>query len=126
MDLPEPLLVLSLQEYRDYRQNRARNTENDFSLLRLKIRELHPVHRETLGALLRHLLLVTSHLNKTGISALTSGFSFTVLGGSYALEDDARLKIPVMEDLIQNVHTLFDECPSQSPPVPPSDVAETT
>ena len=31
-----------------------------------------------------------------------------------------------MEDLIQNVHTLFDEHPSQSLPIPPSNVAETT
>lgn len=31
-----------------------------------------------------------------------------------------------MEGLIQNAHTLFDERPSQSPPVPSSDVAETT
>ena len=31
-----------------------------------------------------------------------------------------------MEDLIQNVHTLFDEHPSQSPPVPSSNVPETT
>jgi hypothetical protein len=31
-----------------------------------------------------------------------------------------------MEDLIQNAHTLFDERPSQSPPVPSSNVAETT
>ena len=29
-----------------------------------------------------------------------------------------------MEDLIQNAHTLFDERPSESPPVPSSDVAE--
>ena len=31
-----------------------------------------------------------------------------------------------MEDLIQNAHTLFDECPSQSPPVPSSSVAATS
>jgi hypothetical protein len=30
-----------------------------------------------------------------------------------------------MEDLIQNAHTLFDERPSESPPVPSPDVAET-
>jgi hypothetical protein len=33
---------------------------------------------------------------------------------------------PVMEDLIQNAHTLFDEDPSQSPPIPSSGAAETT
>jgi hypothetical protein len=31
-----------------------------------------------------------------------------------------------MEDLIQNAHTLFDEDPSQSPPIPSSGAAETT
>ena len=31
-----------------------------------------------------------------------------------------------MEDLIQNAHTLFDECPSQPPPVPSFNVAEAT
>ena len=31
-----------------------------------------------------------------------------------------------MQDLIKNAHTLFDECPSQSVPLPPSNVAETT
>jgi hypothetical protein len=35
------------------------------------------------------------------------------------------LKRPVLEDLIQYAHTLFDERPSQSPPVSSSDVAET-
>jgi hypothetical protein len=30
-----------------------------------------------------------------------------------------------MEDLIQNAHTLFDKRDSQSPPIPPSDVAKT-
>jgi hypothetical protein len=36
-------------------------TKNNFSLLRSKIRELHPVHRASLEALLRHLLRVASH-----------------------------------------------------------------
>jgi hypothetical protein len=31
-----------------------------------------------------------------------------------------------MEDLIQNAHTLFDECDSQSPHIPPYEVAKTT
>jgi len=124
-DLPEPLLVLSLQEYRDYKHNRARNTENDFSLLRSKIRKLPPVHRETLGALLRHLLRVTSHSDKAEKRWLANVFSYAVLRGSHVLTDGIRLKIPVMEDLIQNVHTLFDESPSQPPSVPLSNVEET-
>ncbi|KAH9049277.1 hypothetical protein EDB83DRAFT_1409645 [Lactarius deliciosus] len=53
LDLPEPLFMLSLQDYRNYIQNRARYTQNGFSLLRSKIRELRPVHRASLQALLR-------------------------------------------------------------------------
>jgi hypothetical protein len=38
--------------------------KNNISLLRSKIRELHPVHRASLEALLRHLLHVASHSDK--------------------------------------------------------------
>ncbi|KAH9029721.1 hypothetical protein EDB84DRAFT_224413 [Lactarius hengduanensis] len=36
LDLPEPLFILSLQDYRNYGQNRARYAKNGFSLLRSK------------------------------------------------------------------------------------------
>ena len=42
-------------------------TGDNFSVLRSKIRELHPVHRASLEALLRHLLNVSSHLIQTRI-----------------------------------------------------------
>jgi hypothetical protein len=55
--------------------------ENDFPLLRSKIRALYPVHRASLGTLLRHLLRVSSHSNKNAmtVEALATRFSYTVL-----------------------------------------------
>ncbi|KAI9460478.1 Rho GTPase activation protein [Lactarius psammicola] len=121
-DLPEPLFMLSLRDYRQYAQNRAKYTENDFSLLRSKIRELHPVHRASLGALLRHLLRVSSHSDKNAmtVEALATRFSYTVLRtGNAVLQGGVDVKKLVMEDLIQNAHALFDERPSPSPLVSP-------
>ena len=71
----------------------ARNPETNFSLLQSKIRELHPVHRDTLGALLRHLLRVTSHSDKAEIRWLANVFSYAVLRGSHFSEDGIRLKV---------------------------------
>ncbi|KAI9445710.1 hypothetical protein BJY52DRAFT_1216594 [Lactarius psammicola] len=126
-DLPEPLFTLSLEDYRNYRQNRGNYTENGFSLLRLKIHELHPVQRASLGALMRHLLRVASNpdMRAMTMEALASEFSYAVLRGNEVLQDGIH-KL-VMEDLIRNAHTLFDERtpPPESPPVPSPHVAET-
>ncbi|KAH9068259.1 hypothetical protein EDB83DRAFT_2314746 [Lactarius deliciosus] len=113
-DLPEPLLRLSLRDFRQYGQNKAKYTENDFSLLRSVIRELPPVHRETLGELSRHLHLVAVHSDKNGMTAkaLGSQFCYAVFRGSTVVEGYDSL----MEDLIQNPHTLFDDPISPSPP----------
>ncbi|KAH9024572.1 hypothetical protein EDB85DRAFT_1870089, partial [Lactarius pseudohatsudake] len=123
-DLPEPLFMLSLQDYRNYKQDRARFTENNFSLLRSKILKLHPIHRASLRALLRHLLRVSSHsdTNATTVDALAGYLCYAVLRGNTVLVDGGL----VLEDLIQNVHTLFDERPSPPPPVPSPHMAETT
>jgi len=121
-ELPQPLFMLSLRDYRQYAQNRARYTETDFPLLRSKIRELHPVHRTSLGTLLRHLLRVSSHSDKNAmtVEALATRFNYIVLRtGNAVLPGGVDLKKHVMEDLIRNVQTLFDERPSSSPPVPP-------
>ncbi|KAH9009031.1 Rho GTPase activation protein [Lactarius hengduanensis] len=67
-DLPEPLLRLSLRDFRQYGQNKAKYTENDFSLLRPVIRVLPPAHREILGELSRHLHLVAAHSDKNGMT----------------------------------------------------------
>ncbi|KAH9029690.1 hypothetical protein EDB85DRAFT_1509827 [Lactarius pseudohatsudake] len=110
-DIPEPLLILSSQDYRNYRQNRARYTENDYSVLRSKIRELHPVHRASLEAVLRHLFLVSSHSDKNAMSvkALAGQFCYTILRGNTVSEGGVHVKKLIMEDLIQNAHTMFDE-----------------
>ncbi|KAH9032178.1 hypothetical protein EDB85DRAFT_2275183 [Lactarius pseudohatsudake] len=111
-DLPEPLLRLSLRDFRQYGQNKAKYTGNDFSLLRSVIRELPPVHRETLGELSRHLHLVAAHSDKNGMTAkaLGSQFCYAVFRGN-TLDS-------LVEDLIQNADTLFDE--PLSPPTLPS------
>ena len=155
--------MLTLQDYRQYIQNRgkraysshtfhprphsdvfiAKYIENDCSLLRSKIRALHPVHKASLEALLRHLLRVASHSDKNGmtVGSLAAEFHGRVLRGSPFLQDGVNVKarcdyflyflrlIPskslVMEDLIRNAHTLFDEEPSLSPSIPSPHVTET-
>ncbi|KAH8989319.1 hypothetical protein EDB86DRAFT_1903013 [Lactarius hatsudake] len=116
-DLPEPLLMLSLDDCRQYRKNRARYTENDCSVLRSRIRELHPVHRASLEAVLLHLFRVASHSDKNAmnVKALAAQFCYTVFRGNAVLEGGAHAKKLVMEDLIQNVHILFDERAVPSP-----------
>jgi hypothetical protein len=70
-------------------------TENDCSFLRSKIQELHPVHRESLGALLRHLSRVASHsdMNAMTVEALATGFRYTVLRGNVVLQDGVDVKV---------------------------------
>ncbi|KAH8989389.1 Rho GTPase activation protein [Lactarius hatsudake] len=127
-DLPEPLFMLSLQDYRNYRQTRARFPENNFSLLRSKIRELRPIHRASLCALLRHLLRVSTHsdTNATTVEALAGYLRYVVLRGGAVLQDGVHIKGLVLEDLIQNSTTLFDERPSSPSPIPSSGVVEAT
>ncbi|KAH9017975.1 hypothetical protein EDB85DRAFT_2154823 [Lactarius pseudohatsudake] len=114
-DLPEPLLRLSLRDFRQYGQNKAKYAENDFSLLRSVIHELPPVHREIIGELSRHLHLVAAHSDKNGMTAkaLGSQFCYAVFRGNTVVEGYDSL----MEGLIQNAHTLFDEPFSPSPPL---------
>jgi hypothetical protein len=121
----------------------AKYTENDFSLLRTKIRELHPVHRASLGALLRHLSRVSFHsdTNAMTVEELAVTFRYAILRGNEVLQDGVHIKVHcvelfeffqlipleglVLEDLIRNAYTLFDDQPSTSLPVP-SPAAETT
>ncbi len=72
----------------------ARYTENDFSLLRSEIRELHPVHRASLEALLRHLLRVASHSNQNAmtVEALAAEFCYPVLRGNVVLLHGVHMK----------------------------------
>ncbi|KAH9037694.1 Rho GTPase activation protein [Lactarius hengduanensis] len=113
-DLPEPLYTLSLEDCRQYRKNRARYIENDCSLLRSKIRELHPIHWASLEALLLHLFRVSSHSDKNAmtVEALAAQFCYTVFRGNAILEGGVHAKQLVMEDFIQNSPILFNERPS--------------
>jgi hypothetical protein len=63
-------------------------------LLRSKIRELHVVHRESLGALLRHLLHVASHSDKNSMTVekLAYQFTYVVLGGNVVSQDSLVMK----------------------------------
>jgi hypothetical protein len=72
----------------------ARYIENDFSLLRSKIGELHPVHRASLGTLLRHLLRVALHSdqNSMTLEALAAQFCYVILRGNEVLEDGVHVK----------------------------------
>ena len=73
----------------------AKYTENDFSLLRSRIHELHPVQRASLGALLRHLSRVASHsdTNAMTVEALADRFRDTVFHGNEVLQDGVNIKV---------------------------------
>jgi hypothetical protein len=64
------------------------------SLLLSKIRELHPVHRASLEALLRHLFYVASHSDKNGMSVkvLSTQLYHYVFGGTQVLERGINAK----------------------------------
>ena len=106
--------MLTSQDYKHYIHNRgnrfcfsrtfdpdpdpdvliARYTENDCSLLRSKIRALHPVHRASLEALLRHLLRVASHSDTNGmtVKSLALAFRGAVLRGKAVVQDGVNVK----------------------------------
>jgi hypothetical protein len=69
------------------------NYEN-LSLLRLKIRELHPVHRASLRALLLHLFRVASHSDNNGatVKLLSLLFRGYVLGVYMVFESCGEMK----------------------------------
>ncbi|KAI9433310.1 Rho GTPase activation protein [Lactarius indigo] len=79
-NLPEPLCTFPLRDYVQYGQNKARYTENNFSLLRFE----DPV---TLGALCLHLARVASHSDKNAMTAnaLALTFGYCVFSGSTML-----------------------------------------
>ena len=73
----------------------ARYTENNCSLLRSKIRALHPVHRASLEALLRHLWRVASHSDWNGMTVESLAFAFrgAVLRGQAVVQDGVNVKV---------------------------------
>ncbi|KAI9429878.1 hypothetical protein H4582DRAFT_1602579 [Lactarius indigo] len=113
-----------------YRRNRGKYAEHYLSLLRSKIGELHPFHRaalETVAAPLACCLPFRSE-NTMVIKALAAQFCYTILHGNAVLQDGVHVKTTccnsfsltlskhlVLEDLIRDPHTPFDERPSPSP-----------
>jgi hypothetical protein len=63
-------------------------TENEFSLLRSKICELHPVNKASLKYLLQHLFRVASFSDKNEmtVAVLATEFRYCVLRGSKVKE----------------------------------------
>jgi len=100
-------------------------------VLRSKIRRLPGVHKATLKALVEHLSRVASHANKNKMDAknLAIVFSPVVFGEDEIPQGDLLSVQPtkdsLMENIIDNAHTLFDDCllPS-SPPLPPAPAGE--
>jgi hypothetical protein len=76
------------------------NNKN-LSLLRTKIRELHPVHRASLRALLRHLFLVASHSdnNAATVKFLSCLFYGHVLGFYLVYEGGKEVKVRYIDSL---------------------------
>ena len=72
-------------------------TEIELSQLRSRIRELHPVHRASLKALLMHLFRIASHLDKNemNVGALATEFWKSVLRG----KDGVRAKVRCINSL---------------------------
>ena len=69
-------------------------TGDNISLLRSKIRELHPVHRALLEALSRHFLKVASHSDKNGmtVKTLSSHLCGYILGFDRVTTDGIPVK----------------------------------
>ncbi|KAI0307495.1 hypothetical protein B0F90DRAFT_1674209 [Multifurca ochricompacta] len=126
-ELPEPLFRFPLQDRIQHSEDMADHAANDFVLLRSKIRRLPPVHRTSLKALVEHLSRVASHADKNKMDPknLAIVFSPVVFGEDEIPQGDLLSVQPtkdsVMENLIENAYTLFDErLPPSSPPLPPA------
>ncbi|KAH9060786.1 hypothetical protein EDB87DRAFT_1808472 [Lactarius vividus] len=130
-ELPEPLFKFPLQDRIQHSEWKADHAANDFVVLRSKIRRLPPVHRASLKALLEHLSRIAFHADRNKMDAknLAIVFSPVVFGEDEIPQNDLLnvqpAKDSVMEDLIENAHTLFDErVPPSSPPLPPAPTGE--
>ncbi|KAH9964547.1 hypothetical protein BC827DRAFT_1259589 [Russula dissimulans] len=130
-ELPEPLFRFPLHDRIQHSEEMDDHAANDFVVLRSKIRRLPAVHRASLKALLEHLSRVASHAdtNKMDAKNLAIVFSPVIFGEDEVPQGDLLSMQPakdtVMENLIENAHTLFDErLPPSSPPLPPAPPGE--
>ncbi|KAI0047664.1 RhoGAP-domain-containing protein [Auriscalpium vulgare] len=132
-ELPEPLFRFPLQERMQHTEDIANHVSNGFVLLRSKIRRLPPVHRASLKALVEHLARVAANADKNKMDAKNLAIAF---GGVLFGEDEMPAsgadllslqswKDSVMEDMIENAQTLFDDRQApMSPPLPPAPSGE--
>ncbi|TFK30739.1 RhoGAP-domain-containing protein [Coprinopsis marcescibilis] len=133
-ELPEPLFKFAAQDRIQHTAGKAEHAANNFITLRSKIRRLPLVHQATLKALLEHLNRVVSRSEKNKMDPKNVAIVF---GGVIFGEDEMpkgvdllsmqTAKDSVMEDLIINVHKIFgdqDQAGLNSPPLPPTPVAE--
>lgn len=133
-ELPEPLFRFPLQDRVQHSENLAEHQNQNFVLLRSKMRRLPQVHQATLKALVEHLARVVSRSDKNKMDARNLAIVF---GGMIFGDDEMpkggdllsvqSTKDSLFEDLIMNAHALFDESSGQypnSPPLPPTPSGE--
>ncbi|KAJ3826239.1 hypothetical protein F5880DRAFT_129242 [Lentinula raphanica] len=115
-ELPEPVFRFSLQDRIQHTQDIADHHSNNFALLRSKMRRLPAVHYATLKALVEHLARVAanSDKNKMDPKNLAIVFGSVIFGEDEIPKTGDLLSVQqwndsLMEDLINNAHTLFSE-----------------
>ncbi|KDQ54847.1 hypothetical protein JAAARDRAFT_181517 [Jaapia argillacea MUCL 33604] len=130
-ELPDPVFKFPLQDRIQHTEDLTDHASNDFLLLRGKMRRLPPVHQATLKAVVEHLARVAACCDKTKMDAHNLAIIFgTVIFGEDEMPKAGDLlslqnyKDSLMEDLITNSQTLFEDRDSPSPepplPLPPS------
>ncbi|KAJ3714018.1 hypothetical protein DFJ43DRAFT_1104379 [Lentinula guzmanii] len=134
-ELPEPVFRFSLQDRIQHTQDIADHHSNNFALLRSKMRRLPAVHYATLKALVEHLARVTanSDKNKMDPKNLAIVFGSVIFGEEEIPKTGDLLSVQqwndsLMEDLINNAHTLFfdDSVQNNTHPLPAPPPGEPT
>ncbi|TFK57655.1 RhoGAP-domain-containing protein [Heliocybe sulcata] len=131
-ELPEPLFRFPLQERIQHSEDLEDHKSSNFALLRSKMRRLPPVHQATLRAVVEHLARVCALSEKNKMDAKNLAIVFgTVIFGEDEMSKGADLlslqsmKDSLMEDLILNAQTLFDDrAGPQETPLPAAPVGE--
>ncbi|KAH7912985.1 hypothetical protein BJ138DRAFT_1171559 [Hygrophoropsis aurantiaca] len=132
-ELPDPVFRFSLQDRMDHTEDRTEHQANNFALLRSKIRRIPHIHRTTLRAIIEHLARVAalSDKNKMDPTNLAIIFRGVIFGKEEEIPKVGDLLNPqswkdtLMEDMIKNASTLFEEAPaSNSPPLPAAPLGE--
>ncbi|KAF8225789.1 RhoGAP-domain-containing protein [Tricholoma matsutake] len=131
-ELPEPVFRFPLPERIQHTEEIVEHKSNNFMLLRSKMRRLPPVHQATLKAIVEHLARVVSLSEKSKMDAKNVAIVFgSVIFGEDEIPKGGDLlsvqnwNDSLLEDLIMNAHTLYDEQhANHSPPLPPTPAGE--